>query len=196
MLLFGGIFFLVGLVITVAFTGLSLGMGGVFFGAFALFPMIFMLVGLGVLLYAFHLIRQKKEISTKGTKYPAKIYGYVEDKSYTLNGDFTINLKVRFFDHSHIEREAVLITNIPKNTNMYSIGMTIDIFAYKGRYDYDKNSLRYEKIPGEEELMDDKPVVPEEQTYVALICPHCGASFSAVKGYANKCPFCSGYMNA
>ncbi len=193
-LLFGGIFFLVGFIITVIF--MSIGFAGYGFGAFILLPLIFTLIGLGVLIHAFRLIIRKRAVSRKGTRYQAKIYGYVEDKSYTLNGEFTVNLKVRFFDNHHVEREAVIVTNFPKNSEMYGVGMTIDIFEYNGQYDYDKNSLRYERIADEEELMDDKPVLPEERTFVAVRCPSCGASFNAVKGYSNRCPYCNGYINA
>ncbi len=195
-LLFGGIFFGVGFAITAAFAAFSLAMPGFGFGMFILFPMAFMLGGLGVLIYAFYLIRRKKEVSRKGTRYKAKIYGYVEDTSYTVNGQFTMNLKVRFFDRNHVEREAVLATNFPKNSDMYGIGMTIDIYEYEGRYDYVKDSIRYERIYGEEELMDNKPIAPEEQTFVAIRCPGCGASFQGVKGYTSKCPYCDGYIDA
>ncbi len=189
-LLFGGIFFGVGFIITAVFASL-----GAVFGAFILLPTAFTAVGLGVLIHAGWRIRQKRAVSRKGTRYRAKIYGYVEDKSYTLNGDYTLNLKVHFFDKDRVEREAVIVTNFPKNADMYGIGMTLDIFEYQGRYDYDKNSLCYEHIEGEEELMDDRPILPEQQVFVAVQCPNCGASFRAMKGYANRCPYCQGYIN-
>ncbi len=191
LLVFGGIFFFVGFVITVAFVGL-----GSELSILILFPAAFMLAGLGVLIYAFILMKRKKDISRKGTRYQAKIYGYVEDTSLVVNGEFTMNVKVHFFDNNHVEREAILVTNFPKNSNMFGIGMTIDIFEYKGNFDYDKASLRYERIAGEEELMDDKPINPAEQKLTAIVCPNCGASFNAVAGYSNKCPYCSGYINA
>ncbi len=193
--LFGGIFFLVGLIITVVFAGIFSMMPGSGFGTFLILPVAFMLLGLGVLIHAFRLMIRKRNVSKKGTRYPAKIYGYVEDTSYTVNDAYTVNVKVRFFDRDQIEREAILATNFPKNSDMYGIGMTIDIFEYQGQYDYDRNSLRYERIPGEEELMDDKPVAPAEASLTAVSCPNCGASFSAMKGYANKCPYCGGYLN-
>lgn len=194
--LFGGIFFFVGFAISAAFIGFSFVMPGFGFGFFTLFPLSFMLFGLGVLIYAFRLRRKKKDVSRRGRRYQAKIYGYVEDKSFTLNGDYTVNLKVHFFDYQHVEREAVIVTNFPKNSDMYGIGMTIDIFEYEGRYDYDKKSLRYSHIEGEEELMDDHPILPEQQSFVAVICPGCGASFKALRGYASRCPYCDRYLNA
>ncbi len=190
-LLFGGIFFGVGFIITAVFIGVGFG-----FGPFLILPVSFMLVGLGVLIYAFRRILRKKQVSRKGRRYPAKIYGYVEDKSFTLNNDYTMNLKVHFFDKDHVEREAVLITNFPKNTDMYGIGMTIDIFEYKGLFDYDRNSLRYERIEGEEELMDNRPIAPEELSYTAVKCRSCGASYKAVRGYAERCPYCGEFTNA
>lgn len=197
--IFGGIFFFVGFLLTFMFALFGFmfaGFGSPLSFLFILFPAAFMLIGLGVLIYAFILLKRKKDISKKGTKYQAKIYGYAEDKSIVVNGEFTMNLKVRFFDRNHIEREAILTTNFPKNSNMYGIGMTVDIFEYKGTFSFDKDSLRYEHIAGEEELMDDKPINPEEQKFVAIQCPTCGASFNAVAGYSNKCPYCSGYINA
>ncbi len=197
-LMFGGIFFIVGFILTVAFVGVGIldaGFGTGFAGVFLLIPVACMLAGLGVLIYAFKLIIRKKDISKKGIRYQAKIYGYAEDKSLVVNGEFTMNVKVRFFDSNHIEREAILPTNFPKNSNMYAIGMTIDIFEYNGEFDFDKSSLRYEHIPGEEELMDDKPINPGEQKLTAVECPNCGASFNAAEGYSNKCPYCGGYIN-
>ncbi len=199
LLVFGGIFFFVGLAVMIGCLGF--GVVGAQFGfgfsnLIVLFPMLFMLLGLIVLLYAFVLIKRKKDISKKGTRYQAKIYGYVEDKSLVVNGDFTMNLKVHFFDDNRVEREAILVTNFPKNSDMYGIGMTIDIFEYNGKFDFDKASLRYEHIAGEEELMDDKPINPDEQQFTAVTCPYCGASFNAVADYSNKCPYCNGYINA
>ncbi len=196
LLLFGGIFFFVGFVTTAAFAGFSFYIPGAGFDFFLLFPASFMLVGLGVLCYAFRLIGRKKEVKKKGTKYKAKIYGYVEDTSFTLNNAYTVNLKVHYFDRSHIEREAILAANFPKNSDIYGIGMTVDIYEYKGLYDYDKNSVRIERLEGEEELMDNKPIAPQEQSNAAIRCPNCGASFNAVKGYSNKCPYCGGYIDA
>ena len=51
-------------------------------------------------------------------------------------------------------------------------------------------------LPGEEELMDDKPVDPMQLKMVAVSCPNCGSSFQAATGYSSKCPYCGSYINA
>ena len=43
--------------------------------------------------------------------------------------------------------------------------------------------------------MDDKPLDPSKIDKIAVSCPHCGASFSAAKGYVGKCPYCGGVVN-
>ena len=56
---------------------------------------------------------------------------------------------------------------------MYPIGMTIDIFVYHGKFGYDPDSVRNEILEGEAELMDDKPVSPDQVKLIAVNCPNC-----------------------
>lgn len=162
----------------------------------ALIPLLFMVAGavfVAVVLYGLH---KKKNIIRHGTKYPAKIYGYVENTSYTVNGNFTMNVKARYFDKNHVEREAILPTSFTQGSSQYPIGMTIDIYEYRGEFGFDELSVRNEVLPGEPELMDDKLMDPSKVKMVAIVCPNCGASFQAAKGYSNKCPYCESYYNA
>ena len=78
---------------------------------------------------------------------------------------------------------------------LFRSGLTIDIFEYNGKYGYDPDSVRDERLPGEEELMDDKPVAPDKLRLVAVRCPNCGSSFRAATGYSSKCPYCGNYLN-
>ena len=43
---------------------------------------------------------------------------------------------------------------------------------------------------------ESRPVEPEKLNLIAVNCPNCGSSFQAAKGYASKCPYCGGYINA
>lgn len=176
------------------------GVVGIFFvvagsGIFVLIPLIFVVLGLGFILGVWKSVAKKKEIITKGKKYTGKIYGYVENTSYTVNDRYTINVKVRYFDENRIEREAVLPTGTSDGNSQYPVGMTIDFFEYKGKYCFDEKSVRNEILSGEAELMDNKPLEPDKITVVAVECPNCGASFRAMKGYTERCPYCGSYHN-
>ena len=67
---------------------------------------------------------ERKKILAEGTRFTGKIYGYVEDKSCTMNGDFLINIKVRYFDKRGIEREAVIPTGFTRGSGDFPIGAT------------------------------------------------------------------------
>ena len=124
-------------------------------------------------------------------------YSYVENTSFTVNNSYTVNTVVHYFDETHTEREAVIPTCFEKGSSkMLPIGMTVDIYCYRDKYDYDPKSVRSEYLPGEEELMDDKPVDPMQLKMVAVSCPNCGSSFQAATGYSSKCPYCGSYINA
>lgn len=162
---------------------------------FVLIPLFFVVLGLVFIICALSGIYKKKQIVKRGTKYAAKIYGYVENTSYVVNGKYPLNVKVHYFDNKKVEREAVLPTAFLRGSSQYPIGMTIDIYEYNGKYGYDPSSVRNEVLPGESELMDDKPMEPGKIKYVAKVCPNCGASFQAASGYSNKCPYCGSYQN-
>ena len=89
----------------------------------------------------------------------------------------------------------ILPTSFCKGSSQYSLGMTIDILEYQGKYEYDPSSVRYEILPGEQELMDNKTVDPSQLHMIAVTCPNCGASYKKAAGYAEKCPYCGSYQN-
>lgn len=197
LLFMGGIFFGVGLVTTTIFSSVSdmfPGRSGA--GAFIMIPLLFTLIGAIILGFAVREIIRKSNVRKKGTRYPAKVYGYVDDTSFVVNGQYTVNIKVRFFDSNNFIREAIIPTQFNRNSSMYGIGMTIDIFEYNGRFSWDKKSARFEKLPNENQLMDERPVNPDEINLIAVTCPYCGANFKATSGYTNRCPYCDGYINA
>lgn len=193
MRLFGLIFFLTG-VLTFISGVITLCVSHDLFagGIPIMLGIVFGVVGGGVLLVGIKKNKERKNVAANGTRYTGKIYGYVENRSYTMNGDFTVNIKVRYFDEMHVEREALLPTEFVKGNGDYPIGATIDFFVLGSSYSWDPKSVRYEKIEGEEELMDSKPIDPGKITMTAVSCPMCGASFSAAKGYVSKCPYCGG----
>lgn len=194
LLIVGAAFTAIGGVFTVTFWRVSVWMTDDF-RAFLMIPVLFLILGLAMILWVLVKRYQRFFIIKHGTKYPAKIYSYVENTAYTVNGRFPVNVKVHYFDRNHIEREAIIPTNFEQGTGDYPVGMTIDIYEYRGKYDFDPASVRDEILPGEGELMDDKPVDPSKVRLVAVSCQGCGASFQAAAGYAGRCPYCGRYKN-
>jgi len=195
---FAGLGLIVGLPLGIlAFLGMVATRGSIFGGLAVLLGMLSFLI-IGIIMIATVMISyaKEKEVREKGTRYPAKIYSYVEDKSLVVNDDFLVNVKVHYFDSNGEEREAIIPTKFSKGTAEYPIGMTIDIFEYKGRYNFDKSSVRAEVLDREDELMDDKPIDRAGVKLIAITCSNCGASFEAVQGYTAKCPYCSSVMDA
>ena len=175
------------MIVGVGFAGIGLFMTLIFLFAFGK-PGAFILIPL--------MLHNKKMIRVHGEKYTAKIYGYVKNTSYMVNGRFPLNVKVHYFDNYGIEREVILPTSISGGADsMFPIGMTIDIYEYNGKYSYDPASVRGERLRREEELMDNKPIDPEQLHLIAVRCSNCGASYKAATGYASRCPYCGGYQN-
>jgi len=189
------------LILGAGFIAVGALVGGIFvgvgeFGVMAFMPFFFCLLGATFCIAVFVLRYKRSRIIKKGIKYSAKIYGYTTNTSIVVNGQFTSDLKVHYFDNNGIEREVILIAGFAKGGFAYPIGMTIDIYEYKGKFNFDPKSVRDEILPREAELMDDKPVDPGKLNVVAVKCPNCGASFEAASGYSNRCPYCSGFINA
>lgn len=189
LLIMGAAFIAIGGVVTLIFGAV----GGI--GIFTAIPLLFVVIGICFIVVPLIGASKKKKILKRGNKYAAKIYGYVENTSYSVNGSFTVNVKVHYFDKDGIEREAILPTGFAKGSGQYPIGMTIDIYEYQGNYNFDPASVRNEILPREDELMDDKPVEPEKIKIVAATCQNCGASFQATSGYTARCPYCGSYHN-
>lgn len=166
------------------------------FGIGTLIPGIFVLIGLVMDITILVMAIRKKMLRVKGHRYSGKIYGYVDNTSFTLNGAYTLNTKVHYFDSTGVEREAIIPTSFPRGSNQYPIGMTIDIIEYHGKYEYDPKSVRNERLSREDELMDNKPIDMNSVETMAVTCPNCSASFHAAIGYANNCPYCGSAINA
>lgn len=190
LLIMGFGYIAIGSVVAFAFVGSGQA------GSFIMIPLLFVALGIAFAVGVFFSIAKKKKISRLGKRYAAKIYGYVDNTSYRVNGAYTVNTKVHYFDESGTEREAIIPTSFARGSNMYPIGMTIDIFEYQGKYDFDPKSVRNEILPREYELMDDKPLEPEKAAIVSVSCQSCGATYEAASGYSNKCPYCGSYHNA
>lgn len=191
--LVGSIFLAVGVFVEIIFA--IVAEPGKFPLAMLSLPGGFLLIGGGMDIVVAILVHNKKMIVKKGVKYPAKIYGYTENTSVKVNNTYMMDTIVHYFDSYHVEREAIIPTGFTRGAGMYPIGLTIDIFEYNGKYGYDPDSVRDERLPGEEELMDDKPVAPDKLRLVAVRCPNCGSSFRAATGYSSKCPYCGNYLN-
>ncbi len=161
-----------------------------------LFPLIFLIIGIGILAIPTVAIYKEKQTRSHGKRYAAKVFGYVEDTTITVNGAYPINIKVRFFDDKHNVSETTIATRFPKGNVPYPIGATVDIYGLNGIYAVDPESVTSAKIPGEDQLMDNRPLEPEKTDYVAITCPNCGATYQAIKGYTGKCPYCDTYTNA
>lgn len=141
-------------------------------------------------------VLKQKKIATKGRRYTGKILKYVDDYSAIVNGMPQQNICVRYFDRNHKISEAIIPTRFAYGTNKYPIGYTIDFYEYYGRFSWDKKSLSSKSIPGEDELMDAKPIEPKDINYKAIECPSCGATIKVAIGYTAKCSFCGNIVNA
>ncbi|MCQ2534725.1 MAG: hypothetical protein MJ172_09190 [Clostridia bacterium] len=71
---------------------------------------IFTCIGGGFIASAVFGKRKNKSICQNGTKYTGKIYGYTDDTSVLVNGQYRVNIKVHYFDKNGIEREAIIPT--------------------------------------------------------------------------------------
>lgn len=191
----GAAFAGIGLVFTIVFGSVLPMMPGSGSMVMIVIPIFFIIIGLSFVIFVLTAVSKKKEVEKKGKKYPAKIYGYVENTSVRVNSSYLIDTKVHYFDEKHIEREVIIPTGFNRGSSQYPIGMTIDIYEYNGKYSFDPKSVRDEILPGENELMDDKPIEPERITNVAVECKNCGATFQAVKGYTERCPYCGSIYN-
>lgn len=75
---------------------------------FMILPIAFLTTDLGFIIGVLIGVRKKSNIRKRGTRYAAKIYGYVQNTSYVVNGRYPLNTVVHYFDNYHIEREAIL----------------------------------------------------------------------------------------
>ena len=189
----GGIFTGIGTLVTAMFV-IVVKLAPEFSGMIWI-PLFFVIIGISILIGVYMAVQSARNVVRKGKKYTGKIFGYTENTAYTINNSYTYNTRVRYFDERGTRREAVINTAFTRGDGSYPIGMTIDIYEYKGKWGFDKDSVRNEAVYREQELMDNKPVEPELLNMVAVQCPHCGASFQAASGYSEQCPYCGSYIN-
>ncbi len=193
LLILGSCFAGIGLVVGIIFAAVASAIHDPAFTVMTLIPVLFFLIGCGILLFVFVNIAKLRTVKKKGTQYAAKIYAYVQDFSVMVNGAPQINLKVRYYTDQ--VKEAILPTGFSSGSQKYPIGYTIDIFEYQGNFSWDAASIRKERLPYEEELMSDRPVEPEKLDMIAVTCKSCGATYQAAAGYANRCPYCGNDTN-
>ena len=89
----------ISIVFLFAFWGTPGGLG------FLAIPMLFVILGIAFIIGTLIPEFKKNSIKKHGDAYKAKIYGYVENTSYRVNGRFPINVKVHYFDKKGIERK-------------------------------------------------------------------------------------------
>ena len=140
LLIIGGAFAGIGAVLTMIFGGI----GMVFrpMRAFLALPLFFLILGICFIAAVLFGQHKKSLIVKNGIRYAAKIYGYVENTAYMVNGRFPVNVIVHYFDKNQIEREAVIPTAFEKGASTYPIGMTMDIYEYQGKYGWGPDSVR------------------------------------------------------
>lgn len=169
--------------------------GNIAFGVLGLLCFIFSCIGGGMLLGASAVNRRSKRIIKNGTRYTGKIYSYIEDQSVLINNAYPINIVVHYFDKEGIEREVTIPTKFTKGSESFPIGATIDFVIYKSSSAWIKDSVRFDHIDREEELMDNKPLNPTKLNLIAVTCPTCSASYKAAQGFAATCPYCGHSVN-
>lgn len=164
-------------------------------GIVGLLCFIFSAIGVGMSVGATANDRKRKNIIKKGDRYTGKIYAYTEDKAILVNNDYPVNTVVHYFDRAGIEREIIIPTKFAKGSGAFPIGATIDFVIYGSSSTWIDDSVRFDHIEREDELMDNKPVDQSKLNRVAVTCPTCGASYVAAQGYAATCPFCGHAVN-
>ncbi len=184
LILVGAIFALVGAMLTFIFL-----VNRDVFGLWALFPLFFVVLGLCFIIPGIIDVTRTRKIIKNGKRIPAKICGYVEDKSVVINGGYAVNTVVRYFDNYRRVKETVIETGFQHGSNAYPIGMTVDLYEYDGKISWNRDSVRQETLFDERELMDGFEDNSDGEV-IAVECPKCGASFCATKGFANMCPYC------
>lgn len=92
----GAFYVLIGGTISIIFLFAFSGTPGSF--GFLAIPMLFVILGIAFIIGAMIPEFKKNIIKKHGDPYKAKIYGYVENTSYRVNGRFPINVRVHYFD--------------------------------------------------------------------------------------------------
>lgn len=139
--------------------------------------------------YGNNLLHRDDEIVAKGANYLAKVFGYEEDHSLTMNGAPVLVLVVRYFEQGEI-RQASVNTGVVDKT-LYPIGSTVTIRVYEGRVALVPGSCSSSRIEGEDDLMNPDFDPLGIQSSVNVDCPNCGASIVVPLGMSRICPYCN-----
>ena len=137
LILVGAIFALVGAMLTFIFL-----VNRDVFGLWSLFPLFFVALGLCFIIPGIIDVTRTRKIIKNGKRIPAKICGYVEDKSVVINGGYAVNTVVRYFDSYRRVKETVVETGFQHGSNAYPIGMTVDLYEYNGKISWDRERMR------------------------------------------------------
>lgn len=158
LMIMGLAYIAIGGVITIVFAGSGQA------GLFIMIPLFFVVLGIVFVCGVLFAISKKKRISEFGKKYPAKIYGYVNDTSYMVNGSYPVNTKVRYFDETGVKREAIIPT-IASHLKLY---IWIEMFEFY-------SGIRSSELPGDTFLRSITSQTPGRQNFVKGI--NCWYSF-------------------
>lgn len=186
--IFGAFFMILGAVLS-AIMGFAIGGGGLIFGV------LFILIGGLFFFLGQSALQRKAKVLEEGKRYRGKIYAYRPDHSIKINDAPAVSVVVRYFDDKGDEREAVCPTG-SNDVSIFPVGASVTFAVHEGRYAVDDTSVGVDKLEREEELMDDRLATAEHAHLIAVGCKNCGASYQAVEGYSNRCPYCGTYAEA
>lgn len=138
--------------------------------------------------------RRAEKIVESGTAYMGKIYDYVEDHEYIVNGQPTLSVIVRYMKDG-VVKQAVARTGQP-DTAQYPRGATVSISILNGEAAIIPGSVSNAVIPDEALLMDRDIDAEKLSTSIGAACPNCGATLMVPVGMSTVCPYCGRKIKA
>ena len=187
----GGIFAFLGLFAFVAGIYKMIATGDILYNLMTVLAGVFVIfVGVALCYPSLKLASKRKTILKKGREYTGKIHSYVYDKTYFMDGNFLVNLMVRYFDPDGQKCEALVVTRADSKSNKFPLRSTIKIREYKGEFAYVPGSISHTKIEGEDNLMTGSAFAPGSYHLIAKSCSGCGASYTVASSKIRRCPYC------
>ena len=161
--------------------GLLIGIGVMFLAVFCGVGGLLAKIGISTL-------RREQDIAEQGTAVMGKIFDYVPDYQYTVNGSPTLSLIVRY-KQDGIIRQATVRTGQP-DTAEFPRGATVTISILNGEAVLIPGSISDTKLPDEENLLN--PDIDPEKIHASIgaACPACGANLTVPVGMSAICPYC------
>ena len=138
--------------------------------------------------------RRAEKIVESGTAYMGKIYDYVEDHEYIVNGQPTLSVIVRYMKDG-VVKQAAARTGQP-DTAQYPRGATVSISILNGEAAIIPGSVSNAAIPDEALLMDRDIDAEKLSTSIGAACPNCGATLMVPVGMSTVCPYCGRKIKA